>query len=70
MNNYIKYEILNNENFDENVIKNFDIVIITEIMQLYEIIKINNICHKNKIRFIYYLVFVYHFIVLLILGNM
>ena len=43
MNNYIKYEILNNENFDENVIKNFDIVIIIEIMQLDEIIKINNI---------------------------
>ena len=57
MNNYIKYEILNNENFDENVIKNFNIVIITKIMQIVKIIKINNICHKNKIGFIYCLVF-------------
>ena len=32
LNNYIKYEILNNENFDENIIKNFDIVIIIQIM--------------------------------------
>ena len=40
----------------ENLIKNikfFDIVVITEILQLQTIIEINNICGENKKKFIY-----------------
>ena len=44
--NYIK-EIYN------DIANNFNIVIITEILPLDESIEINEICRKNKIKFIY-----------------
>ena len=52
LNNYVNCSILENENLEESII-NFNIVIITEIMELDQIIKLNNICHQKKIGFIY-----------------
>ena len=50
--NNIECDILEDDNFNEHIIK-YDIVIITEILDLDRLKEINNICHKNKIGFIY-----------------
>ena len=53
LNKYVECEVIKNEKIDEDLIKKYDIIIITEIMDLYELININDLCHKNKKGFIY-----------------
>jgi ubiquitin-activating enzyme E1 len=50
--NDIQIEILENENI-ENYIKENDVIVITEIIELEKLIKINEICRENKKGFIY-----------------
>lgn len=52
LNNYVNCRILDNEKLEESIF-HFNIVIITEIMELEKIIKLNDICHQNNIGFIY-----------------
>ena len=58
LNNNVECNFLSNA--DKNIIDiidEYDIIVITEIMDINEIIKINNICHEKKKGFIYCLVF-------------
>ena len=50
--NNINCNILGDDNFNEHVVE-YDIVIITEILDLEKLVEINEICHKNRIGFIY-----------------
>lgn len=56
LNNLVKCDYLKECNFEESI-KDYDILIITEIMEINDIIKLDKICHKNKKGFIYCLVF-------------
>lgn len=56
LNEYVDCDVLEDNNFEKNILE-YNIVIITEIMNINDIFKINDICHKNKIGFIYCLVF-------------
>ena len=58
--NNIECNILNDNNYI-NHLKNYDIVIITEILELEKLEEINDICHQNKIGFIYGLTFGFSF---------
>lgn len=69
LNNHVKCDYLK-EGKLEDCINDFDILIITEIMEIEDLIKFNKICHNNKKGFIYCLVFGLSFYCLLILGNM
>ena len=50
--NDIECKILEDDNLKDHLIE-YDIVIITEILDFEYLIEINEICHKNKIGFIY-----------------
>jgi len=50
--NDIKCEILKDENLKMHI-KEYNVVVITEILELEELIKINEICRENKVGFIY-----------------
>ena len=54
--NNIQVDILKNGDI-ENHIKEYDVIVITEIMELEKLIKINETCRKNKKGFIYCLSF-------------
>ena len=41
----------------QDIIDDYDVIVISEIMEIDEIIKINNICHEKKKGFIYCMVF-------------
>ena len=56
LNNHVKCDYLK-EGKLEDCINDFDILIITEIMEIEDLIKFNKICHNNKKGFIYCLVF-------------
>ena len=56
LNNHVKCDYLK-EGKLEDYIKEYDLLIITEIMELDNIIKLDRICHANKKGFIYCLVF-------------
>jgi ubiquitin-activating enzyme E1 len=56
LNNLVKCDYLKSGNLEESI-KEYDLLIITEIMEIDYIIKLNNICHTNKKGFIYNLVF-------------
>ena len=56
LNHNVKFNILKNGNI-EYYIQEYDILIITEIMDIKELIKLNDLCHINKKGFIYCLVF-------------
>ena len=56
LNNLVKCDYLKGDNFEE-YIKDYDLLIITEIMELETLIKLNKICHANKKGFIYSLIF-------------
>ena len=56
LNDYVICDILKDANI-ENHILDYDVIVLTEIMELNKIIKINDICHENKKGFIYCLVF-------------
>ena len=56
LNNYVKCDYLK-EGKLEDYINDFDILIITEIMEIEDLIKYNKICYNNKKGFIYCLVF-------------
>ena len=56
LNNHVKCDYIKEGNL-EDLIKEYDILIITEIMELDNIIKLDKICHTNKKGFIYCLVF-------------
>ena len=52
LNNNIQCEILKNKNI-EQCITDYDVIVITEILELGKLMQINEICRKNKIGFIY-----------------
>lgn len=52
LNPYVHVDVLNNTNILEHV-KNFHVVVVTEFLGKDLIEEINNICHANKIGFIY-----------------
>ena len=52
LNTYVNVTILEGGNIFENI-KRFNLIIITEIMNTKELIKINQICRQNNIGFIY-----------------
>lgn len=52
LNNNIDLEILKEENFEDNI-KEYEVIVITDILELEKIMKINEICRENKIGFIY-----------------
>ena len=56
LNNNVKCEFLKEWNI-EDIIKDHDILIVTEILEINEITKLDEICRKNKKGFIYSLVF-------------
>ena len=56
LNNNVKCEFLTEWNI-ENILKDYDILIVTEIHEIDEIIKLDKICRENKKGFIYTLVF-------------
>ena len=56
LNNHVKCDYLKNGNLEESI-KEYDILIITEIMKIDDIIKLDKLCNKNKKGFIYCLVF-------------
>lgn len=51
LNNNVQCGILNN-NIEQHITE-YDIIVITEILELERLIRINEICRKNKIGFIY-----------------
>jgi len=55
LNNKIQFEILKDGNLIK-YINEYNVIVITEILDLEELIKINELCRKNKIGFIYSLV--------------
>ena len=56
LNPFVKCDILKDKKI-ENYIKDYDIIVISEIMEIDRLIKINEICRENKKGFIYTLVF-------------
>ena len=52
LNNNVQCEILKDKNF-EPYITEYDVIVITEILDLKKLTQINEICRKNKIGFIY-----------------
>ena len=56
LNNNVKCEFLTEWNI-EYILKDYDIFIVTEILEINEIIKLDKICRENKKGFIYTLVF-------------
>ena len=56
LNSNVEGEILNDGNFSEHI-NEYNILIITEIMEIEEIKKLNEMCHKKKKGFIYCSVF-------------
>ena len=56
LNKYVKVTIYKSDNIIE-YIKEYNLIIITEIMRIDELYEINNICRNNKIGFIYTLNF-------------
>lgn len=52
LNNYVKYDILENEKLEESIIE-YNVVVISEIMKFNKLFLLNDICHKKKIGFIY-----------------
>lgn len=50
--NNIEVDILKDGNI-ENHLKEYDVIVITEIIELEKLVRINEICRKNKIGFIY-----------------
>ena len=56
LNNLVKCDYLKDGKLIEHI-KDYDIIIITEIMEIQDLIKIDEICYENKKGFIYYLVF-------------
>jgi ubiquitin-activating enzyme E1 len=56
LNNLVKCDYLKDGNLEEHI-KEYDLLIITEIMEIENIIKLNKICHENKKGFIYSLIF-------------
>ena len=52
LNQYVKVTIYRSDKIQE-YIKEYNLVIITEIMRIDELYEINDICRKNKIGFIY-----------------
>lgn len=56
LNPFVKCDIIKDKNI-ENSIKDYDIIVISEIMEIEQLIKINQFCHENKKGFIYCLVF-------------
>lgn len=64
LNNLVKCDYLKEDKLIENIkgyVKDYDIIIITEIMEIKDLIKIDKICYENKKGFIYCLVFVLTF---------
>ena len=55
LNNLVKCDYLKEDKFME-IIKDYDIIIVTEIMEIKDLIKIDKICYENKKGFIYCLV--------------
>ena len=51
LNHYVKVSVMKGSII--NNIKNFNVIVITEIMKKEKLIQINEICRKNKIAFIY-----------------
>ena len=56
LNNYVKCDYLKDGNLEKNI-KEYDLLIVTEILEIEKIIKLNKICHEKKKGFIYSLVF-------------
>lgn len=56
LNNHVKCDYLKEEKLEE-CIKDYDILIITEMMEIKDLIKYDIICYNNKKGFIYCLVF-------------
>lgn len=54
--NNVKCDVLKDSNLEEHI-KEYDLLIITKIKEINEIIKLDNLCHINKIGFIYCLIF-------------
>ena len=56
LNEYVNVDYIKKKNIKEiynDIPNNFNVVVVTEIFPLDEIIEINNICRKNNIKFIY-----------------
>ena len=56
LNNLVKCDYLQDGNL-EQYIKEYDLLIITEIIEIENIIKLNRLCHENKKGFIYSVAF-------------
>jgi len=56
LNNYVKCDYLKDDNLEIHL-KEYDLLIISEIMNIDRIIELNKVCHLNKKGFIYCLVF-------------
>ncbi len=56
LNNHVKCDYIKEGQLEDHI-KEYDILIITEIMEIDNIIKLDKICHINKKGFIYCLVF-------------
>ena len=56
LNNYVKCDYLKDDNLEMHL-KEYDLLIISEIMDIDRIMKLNKACHLNKKGFIYCLVF-------------
>ena len=56
LNNLVKCDYIKEGKLIEHI-KDYDIIIVTEIMELEDLIKIDKICYENKIGFIYCLIF-------------
>ena len=56
LNYHVKCDYLKEGRIEEHI-KEYDIIVITEIMEIDDLKKINEICHNNKKGFIYSLIF-------------